>query len=84
MTYMSVRFALSMGLSWRLVGYAFWVSLSGIPKWRAEIERIFKNDQSRVIAYQICRSNLMGDRTMPAMRRILPIFRSGRSNRATA
>ena len=46
------RFFLSMGLSAALIGYAFWVSLSGMAHYREEVKRIFDKDQPLVAAYQ--------------------------------
>ena len=46
------RFSLSMGLSAALIGYAFWVSLSGMAHYREEVKRIFDKDQPLVAAYQ--------------------------------
>ena len=61
MTYMSVRFALSMGLSFVIVAYAFWISLTGMVNYRTEVKRILNNDQSLVIAYQNIFSNALLD-----------------------
>jgi methyl-accepting chemotaxis protein len=41
-----------MGLSAALIGYAFWVSLSGMAHYREEVKRIFDKDQPLVAAYQ--------------------------------
>lgn len=58
----STRFAMAMGLSALIIGYAFWVSLSGIANYRRQVKWIFDRDQPLVVAYQNIFSNaLLGE-----------------------
>lgn len=55
----SSRLALSMALSAAIVGYAFWVSLSGMVNYRTGVNQILERDQPLVVAYQSIFSNAL-------------------------
>ena len=55
----SSRLALSMALSAAIIGYAFWVSLSGMVNYRTEVKQILDRDQPLVVAYQNIFSNAL-------------------------
>ena len=59
LNHVSARFSFAMGLSAVLIGYAFWVSLSGMAHYRGEVKRIFDKDQPLVAAYQNILSNAL-------------------------
>ena len=76
----STKFALSLGLSAILIGYAFWVSLSGMAHYRSEVKSIFNNDQPLVVAYQNIFSNALLEEM--ALRNLLinPLDRVAKDN----